>query len=152
MAGLLRLEKIFTKVRNRTKPSFDMDLYIRTLIEDVKETENSFNAKFKFYVTPEYCNHNGLLHGGAISTMLDNYTYLVVIAADKLDRTALSTNLTLSFISSAAAGDELTVTAEVLKIEDELAHAQAEIWNGGKLVAHGKHTLGFVSRKNYLLN
>eukprot|EP00358_Blepharisma_japonicum_P005765 CAMPEP_0202946962 /NCGR_PEP_ID=MMETSP1395-20130829/10435_1 /ASSEMBLY_ACC=CAM_ASM_000871 /TAXON_ID=5961 /ORGANISM="Blepharisma japonicum, Strain Stock R1072" /LENGTH=56 /DNA_ID=CAMNT_0049647879 /DNA_START=270 /DNA_END=437 /DNA_ORIENTATION=+ len=55
--------------------------------------------------------------------------------------------MTISFVSSAVAGDELTMAAKVLKIEGDIAFSQGEIWNAGKLVAHGTHTLGFVSTR-----
>ncbi|KAF9348202.1 hypothetical protein BGX34_002622 [Mortierella sp. NVP85] len=90
-------------------------------------------------VGKEHLNRLGGCHGGLLSTIVDIGGSLA-IAAEDMHATGVSTDLNVSFISSAKMGDKLTIDSRCDKVGGTLAYTSVEIKVGDKLVALGRHT------------
>src|SRR6185436_3370512 len=84
-------------------------------------------ARLELDVTEPLQNVNGTLHGGAIATLVDHAGTVAIISADREGRAGVSTDLTVSFLSSAPGGSTVIADARVLKIGKTLAFVSVDV-------------------------
>ncbi|RMD43355.1 hypothetical protein DV735_g1752, partial [Chaetothyriales sp. CBS 134920] len=107
----------------------------------VSATHGSMVAELD--VIPNHLNSKGTLHGSVSATIVD-WAGGMAIASTGLERTGLSTDIHVSYVSTAKAGDVLTIEGHVSKVGRNMAFTTVTISKGkgdGKtVVAHGTHT------------
>ena len=92
-----------------------------------------------------HTNPNGVMHGGVITTLMDEAVGAVVAYVRGLDvmREAphATVDMNVSFVAAARAGDDIIVEARALKVGRSVAFAEAEVRRGdGAPVAKGRFT------------
>lgn len=99
----------------------------------------------EFDVRADQCNHAGVLHGGIISTMLDEIMGMTLITV-QIDHLYVTINLHVDFLFGAKAGEKVTVTSEVYRVGKKIANLEAKMYNQeGKIVAKGTSNLAATS-------
>ena len=99
-------------------------------------------------VDPEMGNLNGTLHGGAIATIIDVATTIVVMSLDKKNRANVSAELNMSFLSSAPIGSDIFILSQVDRIGRNIAFTECWLYNDKleKMVS-GRHIKAFLDSK-----
>ena len=103
-------------------------------------------------IIPDYCNGMGNLHGGATALIFDLCTTLPLSIIRKegfWEMVGVTRTLNVSYMDAVEKGEEVEVTAEVIKVGKKLAHVRGlmrrvEGGKAGKIVAtceHGKVNL-----------
>jgi uncharacterized protein (TIGR00369 family) len=96
-------------------------------------------------VREDQCNHAGVLHGGIISTMLDELMGMTLITIE-IDYLYVTINLHVDFLFGAKAGEIITVTSEVFRVGKKIANVEAKMYNAeGKILAKGSSNLASTS-------
>ena len=96
-------------------------------------------------VMAEWLNSGGTLHGGAISTLIDQATTIAVAVLD--ERLTVSIDLSVSFIAALKQGNNMQIEAYCHKVGKSLSFSSAEIKSNGNLIASGKHTKFMLNTK-----
>tara|TARA_R110002020_G_scaffold316186_1_gene531252 strand:+ start:786 stop:1241 length:456 start_codon:yes stop_codon:yes gene_type:complete len=98
------------------------------------QIENGF-IKVSYTVTPAMCNPAKILHGGVSSLMMDDVIGMANYASGS-EFLMTSINLNVDFLSSAQIGEQLEVSAKLVRSGGNLNHWDAVITkDSGKLVA-----------------
>lgn len=107
----------------------------------VSATNGSMVATLK--VTPNHLNSKGTLHGSMSATIVD-WAGGMAIASTGLEKTGLSTDIHVSYVSTAKLDDILTIEGSVSKVGRNLGFTTVTIYKGEgqdrSVVAHGTHT------------
>ncbi|MFC3416492.1 PaaI family thioesterase [Algoriphagus hitonicola] len=91
--------------------------------------------RVQYTVRPEMCNPVKILHGGVASLMLDDVIGMANFVAGS-EYLMTSINLSVDFLSSAQIGEELEVSAKLIRSGANLNHWEAVISKkSGKIVA-----------------
>ncbi|XP_043921685.1 acyl-coenzyme A thioesterase 13 [Protopterus annectens] len=92
-------------------------------------------------VEEEHTNRGGTLHGGLTATLVDFVSTTALINTER-GAPGVSVDMNITYLSSAKIGDEILITAQILKQGRTLAFATVDITNKatGKLLAQGRHT------------
>ncbi|CAG9332134.1 unnamed protein product [Blepharisma stoltei] len=140
--ALAKVQKLATFLQSKTTPPmfFDKLMIQHARIESAEKGPESTKLVVKLPVLQEFSNTFGPMHGGAIATAIDQFTTWAIFAADRDGRRTVSVDLSVTYISAALVGEELTIIAECNKVGKTLAFTSAEIWIRQRLVAMGKHT------------
>ncbi|XP_077625684.1 acyl-coenzyme A thioesterase 13 [Crocuta crocuta] len=88
-----------------------------------------------------HANKYGTLHGGMTATLVDNISTLALISVEG-GAPGVSVDMNITYMSPAKIGEEIVITAYVLKQGKTLAFASVDVTKKatGKLVAQGRHT------------
>jgi acyl-coenzyme A thioesterase 13 len=99
-------------------------------------------AEVRLPVGESVSNPVGVLHGGAIATLVDDVGTLAIITADRHGRPGVTTDLGVSYLAPAPAGASVLAQAAVLKIGRTLAFVSVDVRreSDGVLVAQGRMT------------
>lgn len=84
---------------------------------------------------PEHANGGGILHGGYLSSLLDSATGWAVHAALPGQTAAPHTHISVQFIRAGVVGEPLTCTGRCVRAGRRVAAAEAEITQGGEVIA-----------------
>jgi len=101
-----------------------------------------------------HMNPNGIVHGGVITTLMDEATGHVIVTIRGLEVMAETPHATIdmsvSFLSGARVGDELVCEARTLRIGRAVAFAEAEVRRRGSddLVAKGRFTYAIFQKRS----
>ncbi|EXJ61446.1 uncharacterized protein A1O5_11762 [Cladophialophora psammophila CBS 110553] len=110
-------------------------------IELVSATDGSMVARLP--VSANLLNSKGGLHGSVSATIVD-WAGGMAIASTGLEKTGLSTDIHVSYVSTAKLGDVLTIEGNVSKVGRNLGFTTVVIYKGEgtnkTVVAHGTHT------------
>ena len=110
-------------------------------IELVSADKGSILAQLK--VESNHVNSKGGLHGSVSATIVD-WAGGMVIASHGLEHTGLSTDIHVSYASSAKEGDTLSIEARTTKVGRNMAFTTVTIYKGDgeeqTVVAYGTHT------------
>uniref|UniRef100_A0A673U1Y0 Acyl-coenzyme A thioesterase 13 n=2 Tax=Suricata suricatta TaxID=37032 RepID=A0A673U1Y0_SURSU len=89
----------------------------------------------------EHSNNYGTLHGGMTATLVDNISTLALVSTER-GLPGVSVDMNITYMSPAKIGEDLVITAHVLKQGKTLAFTSVDVTNKatGKLVAQGRHT------------
>jgi uncharacterized protein (TIGR00369 family) len=100
-----------------------------------------------------HMNPGGVLHGGVVTTLMDEATAHAIVTVRGLEAMAQAPHATVdmnaSFLSGARPGDELRCEARTLRIGRAVAFAEAEVRRLGRddVVAKGRFTYVIVASR-----
>ncbi|KAI8898450.1 HotDog domain-containing protein [Globomyces pollinis-pini] len=86
------------------------------------------------------------LHGGVIATLIDVCAFFANSVKAQYLEPAMSTDLTVSYLSTARLGDVVRVVTKCNKIGKTMSFNTSEIFANGKLIATGSHSKFAVER------
>jgi len=101
-------------------------------------------------VEERHTNPHGVMHGGVITTLMDEALggVITTVRGQKEVQAAphVTVDMNVSFLSSARAGDHVTVEATLLKLGRSVAFGEAEARRerGNTLIAKGRFTYAIV--------
>ena len=109
----------------------------------IEKREDLF--RISLLLEERHTNPNGVMHGGVMTSLMDEAVGGVIAYARGLDvmRAAphSTVDMNVSFVSAARAGDELIVEARPIKVGRSVAFAEAEARRGdGTIVGKGRFT------------
>ncbi|XP_004712533.1 acyl-coenzyme A thioesterase 13 [Echinops telfairi] len=92
-------------------------------------------------VEEQHANKMGTLHGGLTATLVDSISTLALLCTDRA-APGVSVDMNITYMSPAKVGEDVVITAHVLKQGKTLAFASVDLTNKvtGKLIAQGRHT------------
>ncbi|GJM63172.1 PaaI family thioesterase [Persicobacter diffluens] len=91
----------------------------------------------EYLVRNEITNLAGMLHGGAICTILDEVMGLTIYTLD-IKNFYPTVNINVDFLSSAKEGETVIVRSEVIRQGKHIIHIEGRLFNeSGKLLAKG---------------
>jgi len=102
----------------------------------------------------KHMNPNGVVHGGVITTLMDEATGHAIVTIRGLEKMAEAPHATIdmsvSFLSGARVGDELVCEARTLRVGRAVAFAEAEVRRRGSddLVAKGRFTYAILQKRS----
>jgi uncharacterized protein (TIGR00369 family) len=109
----------------------------------LKASAGSITAEFD--VRPDQCNHAQVMHGGIISTILDEIMGMTLITL-KIEHLYVTINLHVDFLFGAKAGEKVIAVSEVFRVGKKIANVEAKLYNeAGKLLAKGSSNLAATS-------
>jgi uncharacterized protein (TIGR00369 family) len=92
----------------------------------------------RFTPRQEHQGYQGIVHGGVIAALMDE---AMVKLAWRLGYPAVSAEITVRFKAPAAPGDELTVTAQIVKVSGRLIEAESKVERGPVIIGEAKGKL-----------
>jgi len=99
----------------------------------------------EFEVREDQCNHAGILHGGIITTMLDEIMGMTLITVE-IQHLYVTINLSVDFLFGAKPGEKVKVISEVFRVGKKIANVDAKMYNQeGKILAKGTSNLAATS-------
>ncbi|KAI8937935.1 hypothetical protein NX059_005618 [Plenodomus lindquistii] len=117
------------------------------LLNDIKLTYASKGVvRARLLLTNNHVNAHGGIHGSVSATLVDWVGGLAIAAWDnRSTKTGVSTDIHISYQSSAKDGDEIEIEGRTGKVGGSLAFTTATIWKvvdgkPGPIIATGSHT------------
>ncbi|EGR31511.1 thioesterase superfamily member 2, putative [Ichthyophthirius multifiliis] len=113
------------------------------LIEESHELLTNDNQILLKYTVPQnLCNFFGVVHGGALATLVDCSTTLAILKKDQFKRLTTTIEISQHCLNPCNSGEEIFIRAECLKMGKNIAFAQSEIFNssGKKLAVQGRQS------------
>lgn len=92
-------------------------------------------------VEEEHTNKMGTLHGGMTATLVDCVSTYALLCTER-GAPGVSVDMNITYMSPAKMGEDILITAHILKQGKTLAFASVDLTNKvtGKLIAQGRHT------------
>ncbi|TDH04097.1 hypothetical protein EPR50_G00148810 [Perca flavescens] len=92
-------------------------------------------------VDEEHTNRGGTLHGGLTATLVDVISTMAIMYTER-GAPGVSVDMNITYMNAAKMGEDVLITAQVLKQGRTLAFATVDLTNKatGKLIAQGRHT------------
>ncbi|KAM3596528.1 uncharacterized protein V6R79_016095 [Siganus canaliculatus] len=92
-------------------------------------------------VEEEHTNRGGTLHGGLTATLVDVISTLAIMNSERA-APGVSVDMNITYMSAAKIGEDILITAQVLKQGRTLAFATVDLTSKptGKPIAQGRHT------------
>ncbi|XP_066102767.1 acyl-coenzyme A thioesterase 13-like [Saccopteryx bilineata] len=117
-------------------PGFDRILQKVTVISATPE-----KVTCELRVEEEHTNKIGTLHGGLTATLVDCISTMALLCSERAEP-GVSVDMNITYLSPAKIGEDIVITAHILKQGRTLAFASVDLTNKatGKLVAQGRHT------------
>ncbi|XP_071411048.1 acyl-coenzyme A thioesterase 13 [Pithys albifrons albifrons] len=99
------------------------------------------NVVCEMKVEEEHTNRFGTLHGGLTATLVDVVSTAALLYTERA-LPGVSVDMNITYTSAAKIGEEILITAQILKQGRSLAFATVDLTNKatGKLIAQGRHT------------
>jgi acyl-coenzyme A thioesterase 13 len=116
------------------------------LLNDIKITHASKGlVRARLPLTNNHVNAHGGIHGSVSATLIDWVGGIAIAAWDNRTKTGVSTDIHISYQSSAKDGDIVEIEGRAGKVGGTLAFTTATIWKVvdgelGPIVATGSHT------------
>jgi acyl-coenzyme A thioesterase 13 len=116
------------------------------LLDDIKITYASKGVvRARLPLTNNHVNTHGGIHGAVSATLIDWVGGIAIAAYDNRTKTGVSTDIHISYQSSAKSGDTIEIEGKAGKVGGTLAFTTATIWKvvddkPGPIVATGSHT------------
>ncbi|XP_077876736.1 acyl-coenzyme A thioesterase 13 [Ictidomys tridecemlineatus] len=135
MSGLMQNAREVMKVLLRS-PGFDRVLEKVTLVSAAPE-----KVICEMKVEEQHANKMGTLHGGLTATLIDSISTVALLCSER-GLPGVSVDMNITYMSPAKIGEEIVITAQILKQGRTLAFASVDLTNKatGKLIAQGRHT------------
>ena len=109
----------------------------------LKASAGSITAEFT--VREDQCNHAQVMHGGIITTILDEIMGMTLITL-KIEHLYVTINLHVDFLFGAIAGEKVIAVSEVFRVGKKIAYVEAKLFNAeGKLLAKSSSNLAATS-------
>ncbi|TEA21878.1 hypothetical protein DBR06_SOUSAS20010064, partial [Sousa chinensis] len=92
-------------------------------------------------VEEQHTNKMGTLHGGMTATLVDVVSTYALMCTER-GAPGVSVDMNITYMSPAKMGEDIVITAHVLKQGKTLAFVSVDLMNKatGKLIAQGRHT------------
>ncbi|XP_025971453.1 acyl-coenzyme A thioesterase 13 isoform X2 [Dromaius novaehollandiae] len=92
-------------------------------------------------VEEEHTNRGGTLHGGLTATLVDVVSTTALLYTERAVP-GVSVDMNITYTAAAKIGEEVLITAQILKQGKNIAFASVDLTNKatGKLIAQGRHT------------
>ncbi|XP_062266378.1 acyl-coenzyme A thioesterase 13 [Platichthys flesus] len=92
-------------------------------------------------VEEEHTNRGGTLHGGLTATLVDVISTVAIMNSER-GSPGVSVDMNITYMNGAKIGEDVVITAQVLKQGRTLAFATVDLINKatGKPIAQGRHT------------
>ncbi|XP_008845316.1 acyl-coenzyme A thioesterase 13 [Nannospalax galili] len=92
-------------------------------------------------VEEQHTNKMGTLHGGLTATLVDCISTMALLCTEGA-LPGVSVDMNITYMSPAKIGEEILITAHVLKQGRTLAFASVDLTSKatGKIIAQGRHT------------
>ncbi|XP_034016988.1 acyl-coenzyme A thioesterase 13 [Thalassophryne amazonica] len=92
-------------------------------------------------VGEEHTNRGGTLHGGLTATLVDVISTMAIMCSERR-APGVSVDMNVTYMNAVKIGEDILITAQVLKQGRTLAFATVDITNKatGKLLIQGRHT------------
>ncbi|XP_076157217.1 acyl-coenzyme A thioesterase 13 [Alosa pseudoharengus] len=92
-------------------------------------------------VEEEHTNRGGTLHGGLTATLVDIISTTAIMYSER-GAPGVSVDMNITYMNAAKMGEDVLITAQVLKQGRTLAFATVDLTSKatGKLIAQGRHT------------
>ncbi|XP_017549396.1 acyl-coenzyme A thioesterase 13 [Pygocentrus nattereri] len=92
-------------------------------------------------VAEEHTNRLGTLHGGLTATLVDVISTTAIMYSER-GAPGVSVDMNITYMNAAKLGEDVLITAQVLKEGRTLAFATVDLINKttGKIIAQGRHT------------
>ncbi|XP_006787914.1 acyl-coenzyme A thioesterase 13 [Neolamprologus brichardi] len=92
-------------------------------------------------VEEEHTNRGGTLHGGLTATLVDIVSTMAIMYSER-GAPGVSVDMNITYMNAAKMGEDVLITAQVLKQGRSLAFATVDLTNKvtGKIIAQGRHT------------
>ncbi|AWP21644.1 putative acyl-coenzyme A thioesterase 13 isoform 2 [Scophthalmus maximus] len=92
-------------------------------------------------VEEEHTNRLGTLHGGMTATLVDVISTVAIMHSER-GSPGVSVDMNITYMNAAKLGEDVVITAQVLKQGRTLAFATVDLTSKatGKLIAQGRHT------------
>ncbi|KAK2921070.1 hypothetical protein Q8A73_000555 [Channa argus] len=92
-------------------------------------------------VEEEHTNRGGMLHGGLTATLVDVISTMAIMYTER-GAPGVSVDMNITYMNAAKIGEDLLITAQVLKQGRTLAFSTVDLTSKatGKLIAQGRHT------------
>ncbi|KAI3358587.1 hypothetical protein L3Q82_015011, partial [Scortum barcoo] len=92
-------------------------------------------------VEEEHTNRGGTLHGGLTATLVDVISTMAVMYSER-GAPGVSVDMNITYMTAAKMGEDVLITAQVLKEGRTLAFATVDLTSKttGKIIAQGRHT------------
>lgn len=92
-------------------------------------------------VEEEHTNRAGTLHGGMTATLVDVISTIALMNTER-GLPGVSVDMNITYMNAAKLGEDVLITAEVLKQGRTLAFASVDLTSkaSGRLIAQGRHT------------
>ncbi|KAM4817351.1 acyl-coenzyme A thioesterase 13 [Urocitellus parryii] len=135
MSGLMQNAREVMKALLRS-PGFDRVLEKVTLVSAAPE-----KVICEMKVEEQHANKMGTLHGGLTATLIDSISTMALLCSER-GLPGVSVDMNITYMSPAKIGEEIVITAQILKQGRTLAFASVDLTNKatGKLIAQGRHT------------
>ncbi|KAI6050521.1 acyl-coenzyme A thioesterase 13 [Marmota monax] len=135
MSGLMQNAREVMKALFRS-PGFDRVLEKVTLVSAAPE-----KVICEMKVEEQHANKMGTLHGGLTATLIDSISTVALLCSER-GLPGVSVDMNITYMSPAKIGEEIVITAQILKQGRTLAFASVDLTNKatGKLIAQGRHT------------
>ncbi|XP_042539777.1 acyl-coenzyme A thioesterase 13, partial [Dipodomys spectabilis] len=117
-------------------PGFDRVLEKVTVVSAAPE-----KLVCEMKVEEQHTNKLGTLHGGLTATLIDSISTMALMCTER-GAPGVSVDMNITYMSPAKIGEEVVITAHILKQGRTLAFASVDLTNKatGKLIAQGRHT------------
>lgn len=116
------------------------------LLDDIQLTYAAKGVvRARLLLTKNHVNTHGGIHGSVSATLIDWVGGIAIAAWDNRDKAGVSTDIHISYVSSAKDGDSIEIEGKCDKVGGTLAFTTATIWKivdgqRGPVVATGSHT------------
>lgn len=117
-------------------PGFDRVLEKVTLVSAAPE-----KIICEMKVEEQHTNKMGTLHGGLTATLVDSISTMALLCTER-GAPGVSVDMNITYMSPAKIGEEILITAHILKQGKTLAFASVDLTNKatGKLIAQSRYT------------
>ncbi|KAF1915991.1 HotDog domain-containing protein [Ampelomyces quisqualis] len=138
--GILAHVEKFWQGRKPSSPIYQF------LLEGIDITYASKGVvRARLPLTNNHVNTHGGIHGSVSATLIDWVGGIAIAAWDKRTKIGVSTDIHISYQSSAKTGDVIEIEGKAGKVGATLAFTTATIWKvvdgqPGPIVATGSHT------------
>lgn len=124
-----------------------------SLISAKAEEAGEGYAKMSLVLEEEHTNPNGVVHGGVLTTLMDEACGWAVLSvrgiAAMVEAPHATVDMNVSFLSGARPGDEIVIEARILRVGRSVAFAEAEVRrNEDTLIAKGRFTFVIQGKRN----
>ena len=132
----------------------EKDMYDKSVIDNITimnshpaipNVNKGKTILFKMKLQPEYANYLDNLHGGAVATIIDLATSLLLTVCDARNRQSVSVHMDINYLNPISITENILVLCELDRAGKRLGTATAEVYNeGGKLLFKGSHIKSYI--------
>lgn len=105
------------------------------------------SAEVELYTKPYHLQHIGFIHGGVISTLMDNTGWYAAMSNLEINQTAVTMEIKINYLKPAS-GEYLIANATVKRQGRTTSFVTIELQCEGNLVAYATGTYAIIEDKN----